>query len=425
MDKVTILGAGLAGLSCAYHLNREYEIYEKQSKIGGLCKSKKINGFTFDYDGHLLHFKKSYVKNLLYGLLNNKLVKHKRESLIYSHNTYTKYPFQAKLYGLPNSVIQECLEGLIKSKFVSAKNSNFKNWVLMNFGEGIAEHFMIPYNEKFWTVPLNELTADWVDGFIPVPDIKEILNGILQPDETEFGYNVNFWYPSQGGIENISKALGQRLNNLNISSKAEIVDLDKRQIYFNNKKKIHYNRLISTIPLPNLVDIIKPVGSKIKEASRNLKFTSVYVLNFGIKKKIFPGVHWIYFPSKEYPFYRIGFPHNFSSELVPSGCSSVYVEFSYSKNRLLDKNKIENKTIEKLKQLSIIDSEKEIIEILPMDIKYGYVLYDKDYSKARDTIISFLKNNGINTLGRYGNWEYKSMEDVILDGKKMAEELNN
>jgi UDP-galactopyranose mutase len=34
----------------------------------------------------------------------------------------------------------------------------------------------------------------------------------------------------------------------------------------------------------------------------------------------------MYFPEPEYLFYRVGFPMNFSSAVVPAGCSSMYVE---------------------------------------------------------------------------------------------------
>ncbi|MCX5714293.1 MAG: NAD(P)-binding protein, partial [Candidatus Omnitrophica bacterium] len=61
--KIIILGAGLAGLSAAWHLSkrgREYQIFVNVPEIGGLCRSKKTAGFTFDCDGHLLHFRSPY-----------------------------------------------------------------------------------------------------------------------------------------------------------------------------------------------------------------------------------------------------------------------------------------------------------------------------------------------------------------------------
>src|SRR3989338_9721065 len=116
--RIIILGAGLAGLSAAWHLQKrgvDCQVFEKEPEVGGLCRSKNINGFTFDTSGHLLHFKHRYAFNLINNLLRDNLVKYQRRSWIYSHQKYIRYPFQANLYGLPSPVIKECLLGFIKA----------------------------------------------------------------------------------------------------------------------------------------------------------------------------------------------------------------------------------------------------------------------------------------------------------------------
>ena len=69
MAKVIIIGAGLTGLSAAYHLEKkgfnDYLIVEKEDSPGGLCRSIKQDGFTFDYTGHLLHSNNAYFSEFL------------------------------------------------------------------------------------------------------------------------------------------------------------------------------------------------------------------------------------------------------------------------------------------------------------------------------------------------------------------------
>ncbi|MBW2182452.1 MAG: NAD(P)-binding protein, partial [Deltaproteobacteria bacterium] len=109
---ILIIGAGLAGLSTAYHLGKEeYEIYEKENEAGGLCRSFKKDGFTFDYTGHLLHLRNEYTKKLIEKLLPGKIKPHTRCASIYSKGVFTSYPFQANLHGLPKEVIEECSIG--------------------------------------------------------------------------------------------------------------------------------------------------------------------------------------------------------------------------------------------------------------------------------------------------------------------------
>ena len=111
---IVIVGAGLAGLSAAYHLNGvPYHIFEKEKEAGGLCRSYQRDGFTFDVTGHLLHFRQPHIKELVEGLLPGRLTRHARRSFIYSHQTYTEYPFQVNTHGLPPEVVRECLLGFI------------------------------------------------------------------------------------------------------------------------------------------------------------------------------------------------------------------------------------------------------------------------------------------------------------------------
>ena len=71
---ILIVGAGLAGLSTAYHLRGvPYKILEREREVGGLCRSYVKDGFTFDYTGHLLHFRQMAIKALVESLLPTQL----------------------------------------------------------------------------------------------------------------------------------------------------------------------------------------------------------------------------------------------------------------------------------------------------------------------------------------------------------------
>ena len=163
MKKVVIIGGGLAGLSAGYHL-AEYEpiVFEKESTVGGLCRSFTQDSFTFDCTGHLVHLKDPYTKELIARLLPDAFGSHERLAAIYSKATTTPYPFQANTYGLPPEVIKECVVGFVETLVANNNGTpgNFHDWVLKTFGTGIAKHFMLPYNEKFWKRDLRTITAD-------------------------------------------------------------------------------------------------------------------------------------------------------------------------------------------------------------------------------------------------------------------------
>jgi len=322
MTEVIILGAGLSGLTCAHYLKKNYSIFEKESRVGGLCRSEKVDGFTFDYTGHLLHLKRDENKRLIKKLLGKNLFLQKRKAWVYSKRTYTKYPFQANIYGLSPQVIKECLAGLIEARQqsasqtvkpsnrqtvkLSASSPNFKEWIYRNFGKGYAKHFMIPYNEKLWTVPIEEMSTEWTKRFIPVPTLKEALAGARDRQKKDFGYNIQFYYPLRGGIEELPKSFLPLIKKISLSSKATRILLKDKKIRFNNGKEKKYQRLVSTMSLPELIKIIDRIPEEVSKASRHLRYVSVFNLNLGIERENISDKHWVYFPEKDFSFYRVG-----------------------------------------------------------------------------------------------------------------------
>jgi protoporphyrinogen oxidase len=427
-QKFIILGAGLAGLSAAYFLKKDYQIFEKEATKGGLCRSRHINGYIFDYDGHLLHFKNKTVLDLTRKLMGKELVAIKRNSWIGSFSGFTRYPFQANLFGLPKHVIKECIFGFLDARLngyiYKSNHDNFKQWVVHTFGEGIARHFMLPYNNKFWRVPVQKLTCEWVDDYIPVPSIKDVLNGTIAQSKKRFGYNARFWYPRNGGIENLVFAFQEQINNgIHTLHRATKVNLNEKTVSFQNGKKLKFDNLISTIPLPEMLKLIPRLPKKIKTALAKLKHNSIFCLNLGVAKSNISDKHWIYFPEKKFAFFRVGFPSSFSSTVVPCGRSSLYAEVSYSPDRPPDRKYLVKKILEDLYKAEIL-STKDTIEVCdPLDIKYGYIIYDHNYSESIGVIQEYLNQHHIYLIGRYGRWKYMAMEDAILDGKNIAQKI--
>ena len=435
-EEIVILGGGLAGLSAAYHLKSGYALFEKEPDLGGMARSLNKDGYIFDYDGHLLHFRKEYTFNLVSELLNGNLAPHKRNSWIYSKDIFTRYPFQANFYGLPKQVVKDCLVGLIKAKIPLTlpsplrgerdkveENGNFENWIVKTFGKGVADHFMLPYNRKFWTVEPKELTCEWLDGFVPVPDLEDTVTGAISDNTKPYGYNSRFWYPVKGGISELAKKFSDRIRNSHVNKKAVTIDQHRREVVFEDAAIKKFRNLVTTIPLPELSRLLVDMPADVKQAFLMLRWTSIFVLNLGIKSDVLSERHWVYYPEDDLIFYRIGFPTSFSTDVAPEHRVSVYVEIAYSDTKQVERNEIVPRVISDLKKCGVIADESDVEVCLPMDIKYGYAIYDKNRKNAVKIIKDYLEKFGIYTIGRYGSWKYMSMEDVILEGKEIASAL--
>jgi UDP-galactopyranose mutase len=429
MEKTTVLiiGAGIAGIGAALRLKElkiPFIISEKEARPGGLCRTEEKNSFFFDYTGHLLHFKDENFKKKIYTILNKNIEHKDRSAWIYSKNVLTKYPFQMNLYGLPESVIVECITKYCEALFAAEKKEpeSYEDWIIQNFGWGIGSNFLIPYTKKMLKLDPKILLPETGGRFVPKANLEGMIYGAITDKNTySLGYNAKFDYPSIGGIESIIKGLIKGID-IRTSEKITTVNIAEKIALTSKKKEIKFKYMISTAPIPELVKSIHSVPTVINECSSCLNWISVHDINLGINKKI-ARKHWIYFPEEKFCFYRIGFPNNFSSYVVPKGCSSIYIEISHKNKSKINESVYYKKCLEALIELKLIKDENNIIETQHLKIPYAYVIYEKGTLEKVRKIKAFLEMNRILTAGRFGNWEYFSMEDSYLDGKKCCDKI--
>jgi protoporphyrinogen oxidase len=424
--RVVIIGAGLTGISAAYHLEKngffDYLLFEKEPTAGGLCRSIEQDGFTFDYTGHLLHASDDYFYALIQKCMN---LEHmniiNRRSFIYSHGVYTKYPFQINLHGLPTPVIVECITKFAQRTSIRKPHS-FADWVRSHFGDGIGKHFFFPFQEKIFSYDINKITASWTGRFVPPTSLEQMLQGSLSAHEDEnIGYNARFLYPKKGGIGSWIKKFAATLHKPIITDHcAASIDMRSKKITFTNGHTESYEFLISTRPLDHLLMHLheKPTIT-VKKALKHLKCNKVVNFNLGINRPNLSDKHWIYFPEKKYPFYRLGFWHNFSEHMVPPGHSSLYGEFSYLDQSQAWIYDTIIKSINTTKKLLNIATHEIVTEKINM-ISHAYVIYDHWREKHLPALLNRLADEHIYSVGRYGAWKYASMQEAVLDGKEIA-----
>jgi len=431
MAEVVILGAGLTGLSVAYHLEQQgftnYKIFEKDSTVGGLCRSVQQDGFTFDYTGHLLHISDPYFKQFIadtigFDALNN----FNRSSFIYSHETYTPYPFQVNLYGLPEPVITECIEGFIKK--TNKKNpATFKEWVLANFGKGLGNQFFFSYQQKIFDFPYTKLSASWTGRFVPATSLQALLRGALAPAPAQsIGYNAQFFYPHTGGIQHWLKKIHAKLQQP-VATNHEVIAIDSatKTVHFANGHSEQYTHLISTLPLDMLLERLKEKSnSTLFRAMDHLQCNSVINFNLGIKRENLSAKHWVYFPENQYPFYRLGFPHNLAQSMAPAGHSSISGELSALNRTQATINKKLAASKAAVKKLFSLTDQELVTEKI-ITIRHAYVIFDQWRDNNIQKLHQQLAAYNIQSIGRYGAWKYSSMQESVLEGRETAITLLN
>jgi protoporphyrinogen oxidase len=442
---VVILGAGLCGLSVAYHLEEkgitDYLILERAHEVGGLARTVIYDGFSFDHAIHILFSSDPYVNELIANkLLKANTRKQIRKSYCYTSGVYTEYPYQVNNYGLPPAVISENIMGLIEARYELDRYDplpHFEAWIYRTFGRGIAKNFMIPYNQRVWAWDLKDMNYEWIADRVPVPNIHDVIVGALGPGQKKYGPNQEFWYPEEGGIEALPRGFLRYLPAERLWLNAQVTSIDsvRRQVLLCDGRSVRYDYLISTLPLPGLINLCgKDVPSAILKAAHGLKSNVVHVVNvglvgtdFGIKEMM----HWVYFPEETTIFHRVGFPGNFSSRMVPSGCSSIQMEISESDYRPRNRAKLIQQSLDDLARVGILKKREtrltsdggRVLVTKVMTLNPAYIIYDLEHHKNTQTIKEYLNGLNIITRGRFGEWEYLNMDHVIISGKKTAESI--
>jgi protoporphyrinogen oxidase len=420
--QVAILGAGLTGMAAGFHLGRAgvpYRIFERLPHPGGHAITVEDGGYRFDRTGHLLHLRDPATRELVLSWIGNDVVEVERRSMIWSNGTYTRYPFQANTFGLPPAVAFECLSGFVAAHFSKASKpapKNFEEFCLTHFGEGISRHFMIPYNARLWGVPPSEITADWCARFVPLPRLDDVLAGAVGLNDRELGYNTRFLYPRRG-IGALSEGLARALPKIELGRAPVAIDWRRRVLAFDDEE-VSYETLISTVPLSVLIDRLVDAPEEVKAAGRRLRCTHLYYLDVALNAPSGKDLHWAYVPEAKYPFYRVGCYSNFSPAMAPPNRAGLYIELADRAEP--DLAELLPRVAAGLGEMGIIDHPHAIKFARLRRIDHAYVVFDHHYFPALATIRPFLEAEGIVSAGRYGGWNYSSMEDALHFGRDAA-----
>lgn len=412
-------------MSAGFHLDRAgvpYRIFERLPHPGGHAITVEDEGFRFDRTGHLLHLRDPATRELVLGWIGGDYLEVERRSMIWSNGVYTRYPFQANTFGLPPAVAYECLQGFIQAHFARSKPepTNFEEFCLTHFGEGISRHFMIPYNTRLWGVPPSEITAAWCSRFVPLPKLEDVLAGAVGLNDRELGYNARFVYPRLG-IGELSNGLARAVPGIELGRAPKAIDWRARTLVFEDEA-VRYDALISTIPLTALVRLLVDPPAEVARAASALRCTHLYYLDVALETPCMKPLHWAYVPEAKYPFYRVGCYSHFSPAMAPPGKAGLYIELADRAPPEL--SSLLPEVARGLVEMGLIDAPSAIRFARVRRIDYAYVVFDHAYYPALEVIRPFLEAQRIVAAGRYGGWNYSSMEDALHFGRDAAKEAH-
>jgi len=415
-NRKIILGAGISGLAAAYSLKKIGIIpiiLEKDETYGGLCGNFEINGFRFDRFVHLSFTKDEEVKRI-FRLSSPEVIKHIPNPYNIYKGKWVKHPAQNNLFPL-----SENEKKLIINDFLNRPNpemtriENYEDWLRIQFGNYFAENFPMVYTKKYWMTEAKNLRTEWVGDRLYQPSIDEVINGSQSNETPVTFYAKEMLYPKQGGYKQFIFEMAKDAN-IQFNKKVVFIDVLNKTIQTTDNIEYKYDELISSIPLPELINCINEVPQDVRTAASGLQCTSGYQVSIGLKTKNIPPYLWWYIYDEEILPARVYSPSLKSPDNVPEGCSSLQLEIYCKQNEYTNEEIIE-RSIGKLIELDLIKKD----DILFTDIRfenYANVIFDKDIYINRKIVRDYLTSQKIRTIGRFGEWDYLWSDQSLLSG---------
>ncbi|MEN6443884.1 MAG: FAD-dependent oxidoreductase [Methanoregula sp.] len=424
--KTAILGGGLSGLTLARLLHEkgiDLVVLEAEPAYGGLCRSRTDKGFTFDTGGsHIIFSRDENVVAFMRQMIRGNEQRNTRNTKIFYKGQHVKYPFENGLADLPAEDRFLCISEFIKTLVAVEKGDipdpqTFREWICYTFGQGIADCYMIPYNEKIWKYPTDKMSLHWVDGRVPRPPVDDVIKSAIGISTEGYTHQAVFSYPLDGGIEALVHAIAEPVRaqircGFSVSSICRVGD---RWEISDGNTTITADRIISTIPLQHLLPALPDVPPRVRAACDDLKYNSLVCVNIGIRGPV-PDLSWMYVPDPSLGLSnRISFPSHFSRHAAPEGCSSVLAEITHQPgdevSRLPDEQLVEE-VVGTLAAMNVLTKEQVMYSSVVRQ-PFAYVVYDLDYLKNIQIIRDYFTSIGIPLIGRFSRFEYLNMDGCI------------
>jgi len=398
VKNVIVIGAGIAGLSTAYRISElgynRLILLEASDFVGGLSRSIKHDGYTFDLGAHQIHTENKTVINFLEKILGKDLLILKKKASHLFFGRYLSYPLGIKdiLFCLPLYISAPCflsfIKQTIKNLFIKKKEDSCESWIISHFGKKMYEIYFGPYTRKVWGKPPSEIDALCAKERIAVEDLMDVLMAAF-----------------------FKRFVRQDGDGYKVTTKDGSV--------------YRGEFVVSTIPITQLKDMLESIDGHQKPED-TLEFRSLIFLFLAVKKEIISDNHWIYFPDKDCFFQRVSEPKNFSPYLVPKERSSICVEIPCDYNDgvwNMDPKQLYETVIIQMEQKRYLKRE-DIQKFWVTRERYAYPTNTISFGSKLKAIKNYIDTiPHLYSIGRQGSFSYVNIDDVMLMGFETAEQI--
>ncbi|MBT8337493.1 MAG: FAD-dependent oxidoreductase, partial [Gemmatimonadetes bacterium] len=406
----------------------DWGLFEAQDEAGGLSRSFVDDaGFTWDIGGHVLFSHYRWFDALMDAALGDAWVEHVREAWVWMRERWIPYPFQNNIWRLPPDDLVACLDGLVDLATAdrSSPMRTFDDWLMRQFGTGLCDVFMRPYNFKVWAYPPEKLDVGWMGERVATVDLKRILaNVVHERDEVGWGPNSTFRFPLRGGTGAIWKSVAGQLprERQHYGRTVTAVDLEARRLVFEDGETVDYDALISSMPLDCLLALIRGRDDLAARAGEFVHSSS-HIVGVGLDgapPEDLTTKCWMYFPESSSPFYRVTVFSNYSPNNVgrPGEQWSLMAEVSESPEKPVDRERVAKDVVEAFRRIGFMRPDEQPVSVWYRRMERGYPTPWLGRDEVLGPVQAELERYDVFSRGRFGTWKYEvsNQDHSVMQG---------
>ena len=430
---VAIIGAGIAGLTAANLLKRNnipFVLYEAGKKIAGLATSfKDTDGFSYDFGAH-------FITNRLAEAIGVgsecRLVKHYGEAVWLKGKTYN-YPFG--LMTIPRMSLS-WFAGQIRSLRNGHTPGSAAEWFHKRYGSALADEVALPLLEAWSGAPAENLSPAVGDGLFGGSIAKTLYlktAAKLTGRAVACGYNrekpenPNVWhvYPN-GGVSTLCEKLAEGLeDSIRLESPVEaiIVENEKVVAVLVKGELQEVSAVISTAPANILAKLVK--GSLALQSASQFRYRPMVFINMRFEGRGLLPDTVMWFPEKEFPFFRLTEAPLSMPWLAPEGKTIITVDIGCQKDDeiwSMDEQKLAELCLHRLTSI-IPDAKERFLGSNVLRTQIAYPVFLNEYESERQNFEQSTNIDNLLSVGRNGEFSHMFMEDVYWRTEKKVRNL--
>jgi protoporphyrinogen oxidase len=449
-NPIVVLGAGPAGISAAWRLaglGRSVVVLEKDSAVGGMGKTITVGPYAVDYGPHTFHVRETEESRAIHEAIRplfgpDPLVLTRGTRVLLRGKEYV-YPLEMLqvLTGvspfLSARIVFDYAMASLKSALAPPKREDsFEEWGVRNLGRTLYDLCFGIYSERVWGLPTSHISSKQAQRVAKL-NLKNVILRTMGIKADPATYFTKYMYPRAGIsvlFENMADAVRKAGSVVRLSSPAVRLEREgdriARVVYLEDsrEKAIACDGVLSTLPLPQLVDMMTPaLPASVARHAAKLRYRSLKLIYIALRRPQLTDYHWVYLLDGHFRVNRMSEQKNVSADMVPKDRTILCIELSCWCDEPLwhaSDEDVYRIALADLLKMGHSVTEEEVDSYHVADIATAYPVYELNFE---DHLIPVLEGvhavPNLLTLGRHGLFLNNSMDDNVLLGMKVADQV--